>query len=315
MLNSYSDLFNNEWVEYVSNFRSYIRFKCFHRLHTSREINKIFNIPLKRIWNSRYCKAKFNSDKPICFIFFSNWVSFNEEIHLTDYLRRHYPNCRLVWFLQDMFDKQRKLYSGDKLDYDIVCKQFDLIISFDKSDCEKYGFIYHPLVFSTYHGEIKEMPQTDIYFLAKAKDRLPEILATYEVLRESGLLIDFYLTGVKEEDQKYKDEIHYIQSIPYEENIQHILHTKCLLEIMQRGSTGYTQRGVEAVCFGKKLLTNNTRINEEPFYRKEYISMFDAPENIDRCFLSEIPIIENIDYQYKHKMSPVELLEFIETRI
>lgn len=51
----------------------------------------------------------------------------------------------------------------------------------------------------------------------------------------------------------------------YQENIQHTLHTRCLLEIMQQGGLGYTQRVMEAICEGKKLLTNNSTIKEAPF--------------------------------------------------
>ena len=315
-LYSYSDVIGVEGVKFIKYLptHNYIE-KVIRKIHFSPKINKYLDLPFKKVWNYSFFQANFANNKPICFIFFNNWVILNEEINYTDYLRKKYTNCKLVWFLQDVLAKQYRLYNHKRLNIDTIKKKFDLILSFDKTDCEKYNLIYHPLVFSSYHGSIKELPHSDVYFLALAKDRLKVILQTYEVLRDAGLVLDFYLVGVKEEDQKYKDEIHYIQSMSYEENLQHIIHTNCLLEIMQKGSTGYTQRGAEAVCFGKKLLTNNTRINEEPFFISDYISMFSTPEDIDKDFLKRIPDVPNVDYRYKHNMSPWELLDFIDKKL
>ena len=101
----------------------------------------------------------------------------------------------------------------------------------------------------------------------------------------------------------------------YGDNLQHVIHTKCLLEIMQKGQIGYTQRAVEAVCLGKKLLTNNPIIKDAPFYKQEFISQFEKSGDIDIAFINNIPDSELIDYQYKEKLSPIELLDFIDERL
>lgn len=313
---SYSDLFELNDVEYVPHFRTNIIpiFRFLHRLHFSKEINQRIKLPFKSIWNSLYFKARFDNDKPICFLFFSNWTTLNEEVGLAKFLHNKYPDCKTVWFLQDLYKNIKTTYNK-QLDLNKAHKEFDLILSIDTDDCKNYGFDYHPLVFSSFHGVVKQIPQSDVYFLGKAKERLQEIINVFNLLKSYNLKLDFHIVGVKEEEQVYADEIHYINSMDYGDNLQHVIHTKCLLEIMQKGQIGYTQRAVEAVCLGKKLLTNNPIIKDAPFYKQEFISQFEKSGDIDIAFINNIPDSELIDYQYKEKLSPIELLDFIDERL
>ena len=79
------------------------------------------------------------------------------------------------------------------------------------------------------------MPYSDVYMLAKAKNRLNDIFKIYTILKDNNLKPNLLLAGVDIQDQKYKDEITYLnKSIPYEENLQYIFHTHCILEVMQK---------------------------------------------------------------------------------
>lgn len=296
---SYSDIINE--ADYIS--EEIVRNSPICRFHFSKKVNNFINLPFKYIWNYKYYNNKYPLNRPLCFIFMGNWVKLNKEIHYTQYLKKKYPNAKLVCFLQDLY----KFYDNKELFAD-----FDLKLSFDQGDAEKYGFTYHPLVFSEYRGVINDMPQTDIYFLGKAKDRFSDIIRTYEILKEENLITDFHLVGVPPKKQIYKDDIHYINKMSYLDNLQHIIHTTCVLEIMQKGGLGYTQRGLEILGMNKKLLTNNQMIHNEPYFNPKFISQFDKPENIDRDFLKHIKDDEKIDYHYKEKISPIELLDFID---
>lgn len=48
------------------------------------------------------------------------------------------------------------------------------------------------------------------------------------------------------------------------------------------------------------------------FFNLEYISTFTSPNDIDSDFLKKIKDPIDINYHYKEKMSPIELLNFIE---
>lgn len=300
-LQAYSDIIGLEGVEYISD--RVVSSNWIRRFHIGR-VNKIINLPFKSIWNSFFFKNKFKDDKPICFIFTSVWPKIAEQTHLIDYLRHCYNKSKCVLFLQD-------LYRFVKVDY----TKYDLALSFDHGDSNKYGFTYHPLVFSAYNASIVNLPKSDIYFLGKAKNRLTELIKVYEILKQEGLIIDFNIVGVNKEDQLYADEINYIKMIPYEDNLKHIMKCKCVLEIMQQDGLGYTQRTVECVGMNKKLLTNNRMIDKAPFYSPNYISQFSSYENIDKSFLYRLKTEEDVNYNYKDNLSPIELLSFIESRL
>lgn len=314
---SYSDLQAVDNAKYIAgNFPPKDSLKgLIYRLHFEPSLNRKINLPFKQLWNSKYFDATFPDNKPLCFVVFNNWICLNVDI--VSYLRRTYKGCKVVWICQDLISTQKLRYTNEPYDANKIKQQFDLVLSFDQNDCKTYGFIYHPLVFSSFHGTIEQMEESDIYMLARAKNRLDDIMGVYEVLRDSGLKVDMLLSGVDEKDQKYKDEIKYINSkgINYAENLQHILHSKCILEIMQKNGAGFTQRGCEAVCLGKKLLTNNAFISGEPFFNPEYISTFSTPDTIDREFVRHIKDEVEVDYNYKEKMSPIELLDYIEKRL
>lgn len=101
----------------------------------------------------------------------------------------------------------------------------------------------------------------------------------------------------------------------YQTNFQHILHTKCLLEVMQQNGTGYTQRMCEAVALDKKIITNNSKINEAPFYNDKFILKYSEPSEITKDFCDAIKRKEVIDYHYKENFSPNELLAFINEKL
>lgn len=309
---SYSDLNSVDYTQYI-------RFEVpsknvFIRLLFHLHFNKRINLPFKSLWYPFLLKVKLRTDKPICFVLFGNWFSLGSNFFR--FLKRKYCGCKMVCFFQDLISMQ-KINICRYFDIEEIKKHVDLIISFDPKDCEQYGLVYHSLVFSQFHGEKEPMPESDVYMLAKAKNRLGDIYAIYEVLRSKHLKLDINLVDVKPEDQRFKDEIHFLDSkgMSYAENLQHILHTKCILEVMQKNGAGFTQRGCEAVCLGKKLLTNNAFIKNEPFFNPKYISTFSSVNALDYDFVEHITDSVVVDFNYKEKMSPIALLNFIEEKL
>jgi hypothetical protein len=120
------------------------------------------------------------------------------------------------------------------------------------------------------------------------------------------------MTGVPKKERVYADKIDYEPNISYKKNLQHIVHTKCLLEIMQPGGVGFTQRGCETVCMNKFLITNNTKIKTQPFYNEKFILQIENASDITEEFIQSIKNGDDVDYQYKEKMSPVCFLQFID---
>lgn len=308
---SYSDIREYPNVQYLPgpSIQSHSFLDTLRRLHFNVKLNSIINVPFKKVWNRLYFSDSFAEHKPLCFIVFNNWIAMEADI--LDYISNTYSDAKIVWMCQDLISTEKYRYSKRPFDVPRILSRVDLALSFDYGDCEKYGMIHYPLVFSSYHGMVEEMQSSDVYFLGKAKDRLNEIISVYDICTNHNLICDFYVVGVNNSNRVLRTGIHYIDSMPYSENLQHILHTKCLLEVMQKNGRGYTQRVCEAVCLDKLLLTNNKDILNAPFYNSEYISVFDD-SNIDTVFLNNLQKV-SVDYRFRDEMSPKKLLKFIDS--
>ena len=304
---SYADVFNCSYAKYLwrrIDTDSPI-ITSLYRVHMSPITNKFIELPMKSIWNRWIFREKFNNDNPICFIFFAGR---NKEINngAIYYLRSKYKNCKMVLFYQDLV-KKSALPQIEK-----IRNQFDLILSFDQLDVKKYNLLYYPLVYSKTDIKKSDIPKSDIYFVGKAKDRLEDIREVYSRLKDSGLKCDFHITGVSPEDVR-EDGIVYNMPVSYEENLQRIKASKCMLEIMQKGGHGYTLRYCEAIMYDKKIITNNPEIKEAPFYSEQRIQVFENPQEITDKFVMEGE--EKVDYGYKDKLSPKRLLDFLDNKL
>ncbi|GEM_PF-684975 len=306
---------------FCNGIKEYIPFilKPLHRLHTSLKFNfflaslKLDSLFLshKEFWYpfySRKFERQFDEARPLCFIvdadFFRLQAGFDNYIN---WLRRRYPNSRFVLFYQDLIEK----YNGDS-SIDNLRPLFDKVISFDKQDAQRYGTLYHPTVSSYIDpGDCSALPESDIYLLAHAKERLPLILAVYDHLTANGVNCRFLVLGVKRKSRIYRSGISYLnRPISYFENLQNVSRSRCVLEIMQKNAVGYTLRLWEAILYNKKFLTDNKGMVASDFYDPGYVSIFDNEnlESIDLEFLKNAGIFDN---RFKSRVTPDVLLEFV----
>ena len=87
-----------------------------------------------------------------------------------------------------------------------------------------------------------------------------------------------------------------------------------MLEIVTKGQTGITLRTVEAICFNKKLLTNNSMIKNMPFYDSRYMKLISEMKDIedyDRFINNN----DEVHYENCNYFSPIMLLRKINKMI
>lgn len=284
-----------------------------YRLHFNKRLNKILPLPGKHLWNSTYVKNQIKNEDKLCFVFFTNWFKL-EKNGFIEYIKARYPNSKLVCFFQDLVVRQ-SWYNSENCNAIInkLKSDFDLLISYDQKDCEKFNMIYHHTVFSNINVHVNSSQSSDFFLLAKSKGRINEILAIFEFLKSKGFVCDFNIIGVPKNEMKYPNEIHYNRKMTYQENLEHVQNTKCLVEIMQEGAEGYSIRTNEAICLNKFLITNNKSIKNAPFYNPNYIQIFESSNpKISQEFLNNILINNKIEYNYKREYSPIEFLKFID---
>ena len=87
-----------------------------------------------------------------------------------------------------------------------------------------------------------------------------------------------------------------------------ILRSNCIVEVMDGAQEGVTLRTMEAICYNKKLLTNNQSIKDTPYYKSGNIQVFTDPDKIDVDFVKDRT---DVNYHYRGEFSPIHLLEHI----
>lgn len=246
------ELYNHPQVriyKYAFNGPSWMQ-KLYH-IHTAYSINEIKELPFKQVWYKRRYNQYFNNDLPICFIYLGgNMLRFDGGF--TDYVRKRDPRNKIVMLHWDLISKKIRY------DYSIIKNKVDLAVTYDKREAEKYHIHYFQ---ETPYSKILEAPEwveikQDVYFLGAAKDRLDKLYDVFYYLKSRGVVCKFMIAGVPSEKQIVEEGIDYIKSISYRENIQNVIASKCVLEIVQEGSNDITLRAKEAIAYEKRLITD-----------------------------------------------------------
>lgn len=275
------------------------------RFTFSKKVNKIFQNPLSFYTYPRLFPFQFEDDKPLVFLFFGNTQYVYQSTYLK-YLRKNYSNVKLVLYMQDVIAR------NFDLDFEKVRNCFDLILSYDKGDCKKYGLLYYPTPYSIYPIENDELIEPlDVFYCGHAKSRYNQIFDVYHRCKEKGLKVKFFITAVPNDKKIICDDIIYDKPISYIENLQYVQKSKCILEIMQDNTDGYTPRLWESIIYDKHLLTNNTFLQKSRFYQVQSMHHADDIENILSWINNPISNSEEL----KISLSPKELLKCIDTSI
>ncbi|NMM91744.1 hypothetical protein B2J88_46940 [Rhodococcus sp. SRB_17] len=142
------------------------------------------------------------------------------------------------------------------------------VVTFDPADAAQYGLDLVPQVYRRVDAYRQcAAADVDVYFLGKDKGRFDALHRLGMQLQALGLRTD--LLVVPERGREYPVQAEVVlcrQELSYRENIERINRARCLLEWTQANQTGLTIRTLEALFFDKKLITNNPRVKQQPFY-------------------------------------------------
>lgn len=282
--------------------------RVLYSLHNSPRINKICELPFKEKWFQFIFKNTFDNTKPICFVICNYYI----KPDYVRYLRKTYPKCKVVRIYRDL-QKVAQVCSPEWTEI-LTNELIDLRMTYDPVEAQTLGLEYFSEFESRIDGliENQKFSTSDVFFAGKAKDRLSKILSVYEILTESGLKCDFYLTDVPLQNRKYPESINYLEKpMTYRTMLEKTMSSNVILEINQGGASGYTSRFLEAVMYNKLLITNNPYIKNSKFYNDKYIYYFDQIDEGMVNFIRENSL-ESIDYKYKNEFSPIKLIEKID---
>lgn len=248
-----------------------------------------------------YFTSKIQDQDNLCFVFVSDvW-----DMDYMRYLKKKYPNCKIVMALRDLV-KTKWFYKQLK-----EANLVDCWMSYDEGDCKEYNMHYFSEFESKIHiSKNSEVETSDVFFTGRAKDRLPKILEVYDRLTLLGLKCLFIILDAPESQQVKREGIVYTsQMMSYRKMLEYSINSKCLLDINQAGATGYTSRFLEAVIYNKLLLTNNSNIKNNPLYDEHYIKIFNNVEDIS---LSDFDFSDRVQYNYSNEFSPLFFISEID---
>ena len=291
-------------VSYPLDYKPYW-LRLIFAFHTSGKIAKYIRLTFQNIWYPYYFKNDFAQKKTICFII----ISRNLPLGYLYYLKNKFPDCKIVHMHRDFLSVGKRMRPD--LHFNPI---FDLEMTYDEDEAKQYNIPHFDEFESSIEIKRENKFESDVFFAGKAKDRLPLLLTAYDQFFKAGLKVYFYLTQVPKDKRVDLPGIVYSDSfMSYKEMLYHSVNTKCMLEITQKNQKGYTSRFLEAVIYGKKLITSSNYVKNSKFYDSDKIQVVENMNNINIDFITEGNGF--VDYGYNNEFSPLNMIKVVEEEL
>ncbi len=203
-----------------------------------------------------------------------------------------YSSQRLLQWLCDTRKNKRIIYwCWNPLKRDSlrgwVPKEVELW-SFSKNDCSKYDLRYNTqFFFDCIAQEAAECRKQGLsqrpraLFLGRDKGRLSILEELKERLEKEGVVVDLRITRPIEGRLGFFRE----KLMPYRKVINLVKKVDILLDYTKVPESGPSLRAMEALFFGKKLITNNLEILDSDFYNPANIYVLDRDSRSFKDFI------------------------------
>lgn len=271
-----------------------------HHMHFSFVINRRIKLPFQHVWKHLYSVEgiTFDEKKRYCIIYTDVSAARTDHKYLKNLSNQ--SNITMVLVMVNTMARR-----------DFLLKEriplFSMIFSFDEEDSREYGFIYHPTNYSMMEISHNKEIRADAFFVGVSKGRASTLASIYLKLIHAGAKAEFFIADVKKGETRYKG-IHYNKWLTYQDVLQKISECNCVVEVMDGNQKGVTLRTMEAICYNKKLLTNNQLMKQSKYYKSGNIQVFSSLDNIDVEFIKDRG---PVNYGYDGEFSPIHLLEHI----
>lgn len=231
-----------------------------------------------------YWRTKVRDFKEYDIFFCIDGYSFDPII--TEIITEKNPYvCKILYLWDDM-----KYY-----DWSVNFKYFDKIYSFEEDDCKQFGLNYLPLYWTSYKN-ISTEKEYDLSYVGafteervKVVDTLLPIIKYYKYKINLVRLQDKSLKGnikriIKTILGLNKNQIQrdYIldTGIDKTEFDKITASSKCVLDMVKVTQKGFTNRSMQTIGNGIKLISTNRNLKEAPFFDSDMIYILDL-NNLD----------------------------------
>lgn len=245
------------------------------KIHLNKKIAKYLWLPKRDIW---FDKEKIVNSIPSNGVLLINSAAMcMPSKEFWDDIMRKRTDVKFVLLLVDsmhtlgghMVETRARLKS----------MSWDMILSYDKYDCDEFGFKYIGLNYYSKYNVVGKEIKNDLYYISSVKNGRARILKEiYRACKVNGVKQLFHIYSMWR-FISYGKCIRKVMS--YDNVIKNISESNCILEIIQSGQKAQTLRYLEAIIYGKKLLTNNHAIFDLPFYNQRQMKVFNDVKDID----------------------------------
>jgi hypothetical protein len=281
-------------------------FQKLHKFHFSNKINQRLKLPFKFIWSS-YCSLKEEelTNIGINYIIFQTGVKYPPSY--IKYLKGKY-RCKIILYMPDTIEnmgiaKNISVFKEYLNNYSI-----DQCFTFDPKDSHKFEIPLFDMYSKVSFNETI-VPKNNLYYIGsyRTKERLYILHTIYNFVRDK-MKVQFILNGIEKSLQLEKTQMIYNKKCNYKEVLNDLQNSSCILEILNENQSGNTLRFKEAICYDKKLLTNNKLVLKSKFYNSDYIQYIENIEDIDYDWiLKDI----KVDYNYSDEFSPKNFIKIL----
>lgn len=219
-----------------------------------------------------------------------DWVYSHKIVH---YIKKKNKDCRVIFWFWNPIKKhmQKKMLDDGSCEY----------WTFDENDAKKYHIRQnHQFYIDNFSYSESEM-KTGVLFVGKDKGRYDYIMQLKKFFEKEEIVFDCNIIADK---NSVKNGCFSVE-LSYQQVLEKILETKCVLDITNKIQSGLTIRALEAVTFSKLLITDNPNVKQCSFYNDKYIFVIgERPMSEMVSFLRnerpDYPERVKADYGFRH---------------
>ena len=231
------------------------------------------HLPLDFVYINPDCPPE--DDKIIVFDTHSNF-------HYINWLCEKHPDKRIIlWFWNPMTG--RELFS-------ILDERVE-VWSYSERDAREHGFRSNTqFYFDCLASEAAEtaLPDPDqppkALFVGRDKGREDALMLLKEQLEEAGIVADYRFIR---QISKQRTSSHREQLVPYREIVDAVKGSQYIVDFYANTTAGLSLRAMEALFFGKKLITNRSLMREEDFYDSRNVYILGEEKRLLKEFAEE----------------------------
>lgn len=218
-------------------------------------------------------------------------------------------------YLWDPVATMKQLKIAENRKFENYIKKFDSVYSFDKFDCENYGYTFRATFYSERLQKTKNRKYNLIFIGRYSGERLKKIEKIRKVLKSEkndfiyfcypfiSFLFDFFNKKIKIKLLKYRKIISF-KIITKEAYNQKLSESEIVVDLIHKANQkGATQRTFDSLYLEKKMITELENIKEYEFYKENNILLFSELENKEKVKRFLESDYENIEEKIIKKYS------------